>query len=97
MKKFQAHSGFAHMALIVILVVAAGIGSIAYVVYSRQTSQSADQVSSQVKPSTENVPTAPEIKDAADLDKTQQTLDQIDPTTDSQSDLNAIDSQIKDF
>jgi uncharacterized protein HemX len=93
----NGRNGFAHMALVLILVVAAGIGSIAYVVYSHQQAaeSSDDQLVSQSKQV--KVPAAPDIKNSADLDKTTNAIDQVNPTADSQGDLNAIDSQSKAF
>jgi hypothetical protein len=93
MKSFKTQSGFAHVAILVLVLVFAVIGVIGYRLYANQSAAETSQTFT--APTTAKVPTAaPQIKSASDLDTASNVLDAGDTTAISNNDSAALDSQM---
>ncbi len=97
-------SGFGHVVtMIIVVLVFSAIGLIGYKLYANPLNSkgSEQSIGKRADPRTTtaelNVPAAPEIKSASDLDKAQSVLDQVDPGSSSQSDSSQLDSQLNSF
>lgn len=95
----KQETGFAVFELTILLVAIAVIAAVGWRVYdSHKTKSSTSAVSSQYQsPKASNVSQAPAISSSTDLDKSQQILDQNDPTTTNSSDSSQLDSQLSTF
>lgn len=84
--------GFSAVELFIIVLALAIVGFAGYMVYSRQQNNSA---STSQSAEVTDVPAAPEINDAADLDAAEATLDKTD--TRSTADSAELDAQLNSF
>jgi guanyl-specific ribonuclease Sa len=99
MRKTTTQAGFGHIVvLLVIVLVFSAVGYIGYTVYSRQSSND-DGATATIKSSAvvASTPTAPQIKQASDIDQATAALDKIDPGSANEADLSTLDSQLNAF
>jgi len=87
MKTNHSQKGFHVVELVLVLVVVAAIGLVGYGVYNNGKKDKADVATSN------NIPTAPEVKTAKDLDTASSTVDQLDTSTD-QSDVDGLEQEL---
>ncbi len=88
----RRQAGFAHLGLLVMILVLVGIVVFAgWRIHSHATKVSSQNVT------TVSVPAAPSVSSASDLNTAATTLDQNDPTNSNSSDLNQLDSQLNTF
>src|SRR3989344_5473331 len=91
-------SVFTFIEVLVVLVIVTMIGLVGYTVYNRQSGNDGSGQSSSSSSETEanDVSVAPEIKNASDLDKAQEVLDQNDPNA-SGSDASQLEGELSNF
>lgn len=99
----SSQSGFGHIALVLVVLVFGAIGAIGYTLYANPSTENRGKNGTPVvktdprtTEATLNVPAAPEIKTASDLDQAITTLERVDPGSESQKDQQQIDNQLKD-
>lgn len=104
MKITTRQGGFGHVVtMAVVVLVFASIGYIGYKLYANPlngkgaTQSSQNRANPRTTTTELNVPAAPEIKTASDLDKAEATLNQVDPGSASQSDASQLDTQLNAF
>lgn len=97
-------AGVGHVALVLVVLVFGAIGAIGYTLYANPNPNKgksavppAQSATPRTNTTTLNVPSAPEIKTASDLDKAIATLEKVDPGAESQREQQQIDSQLKDL
>lgn len=84
-------AGFATVEIVLAVVVLVALGCLGWWVYQRQTTTSDNTAPTAV------VSTAPPVKSSPDLDTAARTLDQNDPTTSNNTDLDQLDSQLNNL
>lgn len=100
MKRFNNQSGIAHVAMILVVLVFGAIGAIGYTLYanpatpSKGKSGDTQRTEPRTTDATLNVPAAPTIKSASDLDTALTVLNEVDPGSASQADSQQLDSQV---
>ena len=100
--RIHSQSGFGHIALVLVVLVFGAIGAIGYTLYANPKADNRGKNAAPVvktdprtTEATLNVPAAPQIKTASDLDKAIATLEKVDPGSESQRDQQQIDSQLQ--
>ena len=102
MKIRHRQPGFSTVELAIVLLLVATLSFVGYTVYKRQQTKNSDissyqsQQSSQQSTKAGDVSSAPEIKEASDLNEAIKVLDQNDPST-SYSDASQLDSELANF
>lgn len=102
MKLRKLQAGFSAFELVIVIAAVGIIALIGYNVYQRQkpdttTTSSLSSTSDQPQAAAINVPAAPTVKTASDLDKASATLDQINVDSDANSDLSQLNSELAAF
>jgi hypothetical protein len=105
MNKQSRQAGLGHViALALVVLVFGGIGYIGYRLYAHPASNRSNSpgISTQSSPSANDaapseVPDAPEIKSASDLEAAQSVLDGVDPGSANQRDSSQLDAQLNGF
>lgn len=87
----KRNSGFSVVEGLVVVSLVILVGLVGYNLYSMNKARS-DSTAQQKAIAEQEVPAAPEIKNASDLDKAAQTLDSVDVDQD-QEDMNQLDTQ----
>lgn len=92
----RLQSGVGHIALVLVVLVFGAIGAIGYTLYAHpgNSDGSNGSASGSSRNSSLDVPAAPAINTASDLDKADAVLNQVDPGTSGQSDSRQLDSQL---
>lgn len=89
------NAGFSAVELVIILVVVSALAFVGYMVYSRQQADKAADGGTSQSAVANDVPAAPEIESADDLDKASATLDDIN--LDDNGDQSQLDSELSAF
>lgn len=102
MKSRANQTGFSAVELVIVFVVLAVLGFVGYTVYSRQqdkktTTNNTSQQTNDEPAIANDVPSAPEVNSASDLDKAASTLDQTDLNTSNDADVSKLDGELSAF
>jgi hypothetical protein len=100
MMRNRLQSGVGHVALVLVVLVFGAIGAIGYTLYAHPGDPETDNTKSVAgsgqgtEQATLNVPTAPAISTASDLDKAEAVLSEVDPGANGQSDSAQLDAEL---
>ena len=90
--------GVGHIALVLVVLVFGAIGAIGYTLYAHPGNGKGNAPTSTTGPRTNettlNVPAAPTIKTAADLDKAESVLNEVDPGANAKNDEAQLEAQL---
>jgi hypothetical protein len=100
--KTTHQSGFGHIALVLVVLVFGAIGAIGYTLYANPSNSGTGKTDNpstakRVNETTLNVPAAPQIKTASDLDRAIEVLNKVDPGSDGKSDDVAVDKELSNL
>ena len=99
--KTNAQSGIGHIAMVLVVLVFGAIGAIGYTLYANPATP-ADTASNaggakRVNETVLNVPAAPQVKTASDLDRAIGVLNKVDPGSDGKNDDDAVTQQLSNL
>lgn len=104
MSRMNRQAGFGHVAMVLVVLVFGAIGAIGYTLYANPARNEQAQQQGAVKrtdprstEATLNVPAAPQIKSASDLDRAMTVLNEVDPGSASEADNKQLDRQLEAF
>lgn len=96
MRRTQSQQGFSFVEILIAGVVVAVMGYLGYTFYNNYQTKKADTAAN-TSQTVNDVPTAPAITTAAELDKASAVIDQTDSQASSTNDLSQLDGELSNF